>query len=145
MKTKSLEMRILEILHVYFQQHPGELKMSYNELVRISEADRGDVIQCLHGLREEKWINFVLTDGAETGQVWLTQAGIRIAGDKPGDAAPHRPGSSGMIRTPLIASLTFGLTLFLTFLIVLAYIHSDPATKPKSLPRNQDSLYASHA
>jgi len=79
--TKSLDTKILDILHVYFQRHPGDPKMSYNELVRKSEAEPADVIQCLYGLREKEWAEFDLTQGAETGLVWLTQLGNRIAKD----------------------------------------------------------------
>ncbi len=81
MKTENLDTKILEILHAYFQQYPGEPKMMYNELIRNSGAEPDDVIQCLYGLREKKWTDFDLAEGAETGLVWLTQTGIRIAGD----------------------------------------------------------------
>ncbi len=55
--------------------------MMYNELVRNSGAEAPDAIQCLYGLREKKWAEFDLAEGAETGLVWLTPAGIRVAGD----------------------------------------------------------------
>ncbi|MDM8550351.1 hypothetical protein QUF72_09745 [Desulfobacterales bacterium HSG2] len=80
-KPENLDTEILRILHSYFEQHPGEPRMMYNELLRITEAEPTDVIQCLYGLREKKWTEFDLTEGAETGLVWLTQIGIRIAGD----------------------------------------------------------------
>jgi len=81
MKTERFDIRILKTLYVYFQQHPGDPKMSYNELLRISGVKSVDGIHCLHGLRERKWTDFDLTEGAETGLVWLTLAGIRIAKD----------------------------------------------------------------
>jgi hypothetical protein len=80
-KAESLDTRILKILYAYFQEHPGDRKMGYNELVKISEAEPFDVIQCLYGLQEKKWAEFDLAEGAETGLVWLTQIGIRIAKD----------------------------------------------------------------
>ncbi len=80
-KTENLDTRILKILLAYYQKHPGEPRMMYNELVINSGAEAGDVIQCLYGLREKKWAKFDLAEGAETGLVWLTQVGIRIAGD----------------------------------------------------------------
>jgi len=96
MKTENLDTKILKILHAYFQRHPGEPKMMYNELVRSSGAGSADVIQCLNGLREKKWAEFDLAEGAETGVVWLTQVGIRIAGDicRSAEAGPEGMGKA---------------------------------------------------
>ena len=80
-KTENLDTKILEILYNYFRQHPGEPRMMYNELVRSAKAESADVIQCLYGLREKKWTDFDLTVEGETGLVWLTPLGIRIAKD----------------------------------------------------------------
>jgi len=77
----DLDMRVLETLHDYFRQHPGDHKMTWNKLLRICEAELHDVVECVHGLREKGWAEFDLTKGAEAGLVWLTQTGIRVAKD----------------------------------------------------------------
>jgi nucleoside phosphorylase len=77
-RTESLDAQILQILYAYFQQHPGDSKMSLNKLIEICETERTDVIQYLYGLQEKGWLDYDLTDRAESGLVWLTQSGIRV-------------------------------------------------------------------
>lgn len=77
--AENPDTRLLKILYAYFRKHPGDPRMSLNELVRISQAERADVTQCLYGLREKKRTEFDLTEGSQTGLVWLTQIGMRIA------------------------------------------------------------------
>jgi len=59
--------------------------MSLNELIESVRADRSDVMRWLFGLQEKRWIDYDLTEGAESGVVWLTQLGIRVAADASGD------------------------------------------------------------
>jgi nucleoside phosphorylase len=78
---ESLDTRILKALYINYQQHRGNPQMSFNELTKACEAEQTDVIQCLYGLREKEWLAFDLTDRAESGVVWLTQLGIKVARD----------------------------------------------------------------
>lgn len=80
-RTASLDSRILRILHDYLRAHPGDHKMSINELVDALESERDDIIPCLLGLQEKGWVDYDLTEGAEGGQVWLTRRGIKVAQD----------------------------------------------------------------
>ncbi len=76
----SFDTQILQVLHNYRQQHPGDPKISLKELIdEIPEAKRADVIEDLHGLQEKGWVGYDLTDKAESGLVWLTRQGIKVA------------------------------------------------------------------
>jgi hypothetical protein len=78
-RTENLDARILRILYDYRQEHPGSPEVNLNELIGTLGAERADVIQCLLGLREKDWLKYSLTEGAESGLVWLTQLGTRVA------------------------------------------------------------------
>jgi hypothetical protein len=80
-RTESLDARILQILHDYLQAHPGDHKISINELVGTSGTERDDILLCLLGLREKGWLDYDLTERAESGLVWLTRLGTRVAKD----------------------------------------------------------------
>lgn len=80
-KSTSLDTRILQALYAYYLRHKGEPRMNLNELVAACMAKRDDVLQCLLGLQEKKWLDYDLTVAAETGQVWLTAHGIRVSED----------------------------------------------------------------
>lgn len=77
----GLDVKILQILNAYFGQYPGAPKISLNELIELVEIKRAEVIECLFGLREKGWLNYDLAEGAESGMVWLTKEGIRVAKD----------------------------------------------------------------
>jgi hypothetical protein len=79
--TESLDTRILSTLYAYFQKYPGDSKISLNELIKVFNAEHSDVIQCLYGLQEKGWLNYDLTGRAESGLIWLTNLGIRVAKD----------------------------------------------------------------
>jgi len=94
-RTEGLDAQIMQVLYDYLQEHPGDPKVNLNELIGTLRAQRADVIPCLLGLQEKGWLDYNLTERAESGLVWLTQQGIRVARDakpKPAlDVAIHRP------------------------------------------------------
>jgi iron(II)-dependent oxidoreductase len=94
-RTEGLDARILQVLYSYLQEHPGDPKAHLHELIGALGAQRADVIPYLLGLQEKGWLYYDLTERAESGLVWLTQQGIRVARDarpEPAlDAAIHRP------------------------------------------------------
>ena len=53
--------------------------MNFGELVKVVGAERAVVIECLMRLKEHKWIDYDLTEGAEGGLVWLTHLGTKVA------------------------------------------------------------------
>jgi hypothetical protein len=79
--TESLDARILQFIYGYFQEHPGDPKVSLNEMVETLGEKRADIIQCLLGLKEKGWLDYDLTEKAEVGLVWLTRLGTRVARD----------------------------------------------------------------
>ena len=79
--NQSLDTKILRTLYAYYLQHSGEPQMSLNELIATCKARRNDIMRCLLGLRERTWLEYDLTVKAETGVVWLTALGIRVAED----------------------------------------------------------------
>ncbi len=84
----SLDTQVLRTLYAYYQMHKGERRMNLNELVTACRADRQDILQCLLGLEEKRWLEYDVTVAAEAGVVWLTALGIKVAkdiyGNKPG-------------------------------------------------------------
>lgn len=80
-RTTGLDTRILQTLYDYLQEHPGDPKVSLNELIEALGAEQDDVLRCLLGLREKEWLDYNLTESAETGLVWLKQLGTRVAKD----------------------------------------------------------------
>ncbi|MBN1812112.1 MAG: hypothetical protein JXA14_09780 [Anaerolineae bacterium] len=80
-QAENLDARILQTLYDYQQVHLGDPQMNLNELVEISGSGRTDVIQRLYGLREKEWVDYNLMERAESGLVWLTRLGIRVAKD----------------------------------------------------------------
>lgn len=77
----SLDVRILQILHDYREAHPGDHKMNLSELIESSAAERKAVISCILELQEKGWLEYNLTEGGESGLVWLTRLGTRVAKD----------------------------------------------------------------
>ncbi len=77
----SLDSVILQILYSYFQEHSGARQMMFNELIQASGKNRELVLQSLFKLDEKGWLRCELTEKAESGSVWLTQIGIRVAKD----------------------------------------------------------------
>lgn len=76
----SLDTRILQVLYNYWRQQPGDPKISLKELIsQIPKVQQAEVIQCLYGLHEKGWLDYNLTGKAESGLVWLTQQGIKVA------------------------------------------------------------------
>jgi hypothetical protein len=82
-RTENLDAQILQILRDYLHEHLGDPKMNLNELIGTLGATRADVIRYLHGLKEKGWLDYSLTEGAESGLVWLTRLGTRVAEDTP--------------------------------------------------------------
>jgi len=79
--TEGLDARILQVLYDYLQEHPGDPKVNLNDLIGALGAQRADVIPYLLGLQEKGWLDYDLTDRAESGLVWLTRLGTRVARD----------------------------------------------------------------
>jgi hypothetical protein len=78
-RAESLDTRILKILYHFLQKHPGDPQMDLNEMVGVLESERADVLQCLYGLQEKGWVDYNLTERAESGLLWLTRLGTRVA------------------------------------------------------------------
>lgn len=80
-KSEGLDTKILQILYAYQQQYPGNYKMSFNELVKDTKADQKDIVKNLFELQHKEWVKYDLADKGESGLVWLTPLGIRVAQD----------------------------------------------------------------
>lgn len=80
-RTKSLDAQILQTLYDYFQAHPGDHAINLKELIQGSGAERNAVISCVLGLQEKGWLEYNLTEGGESGLVWLTRLGTKVAKD----------------------------------------------------------------
>jgi hypothetical protein len=76
---QSLDARILGILYQYYESSPGDPQMDLQDLVQSVGAPQPEVIFCLYGLKERKWVEFDLTSKAEAGLVSLTRLGLRVA------------------------------------------------------------------
>jgi len=80
-KTESQDAIVLSILYAYFQEHPGDPKITFNELFEAIDVTKPELLECLYGLREKSWLNLDLAERAEGGLVWLTPDGIKVARD----------------------------------------------------------------
>ena len=78
-RTKDLDAQILRAVDDYRQEHLGAPEMNLNDLIGTLDTRRDEVVECLLGLQEKGWLGSDLLNGAESGLVWLTQLGIRVA------------------------------------------------------------------
>jgi formylglycine-generating enzyme required for sulfatase activity len=107
-RTEGMDAGILQVLYDYLQEHPGDPKVNLNDLIGALGAQRADVIPYLLGLQEKGWLDYDLTDRAESGLVWLTQRGTRVARD----AKPEPETSDADVQRPepeVYASYAAGL------------------------------------
>ena len=77
--TGNLDVQILQAVYEYQQGHLGSPELSLSRLVETLGAERVHVVRCLRVLREKDWLDYNLTEGAESGLVWLTRFGTRVA------------------------------------------------------------------
>jgi len=78
-RAENLDTRILIVIYSYHQRHPGDPKIDLKDLITASGVERDELLPCLLGLHEKAWLDYDLTEGAESGLVWLTRLGIRVA------------------------------------------------------------------
>lgn len=77
----SLDTRIVLVLDDHWAKHPGQPRMRLNDLIVAAGFGREDVVDGLYELQEKDWVDFNLLEAGESGLVWLTSLGRRVAAD----------------------------------------------------------------
>ncbi|MEM8638669.1 MAG: hypothetical protein AAGG51_07650 [Cyanobacteria bacterium P01_G01_bin.54] len=78
-EQQSPDAKTLKVLYHYYQKHKGDPKMNLDDLVESSGIVREEVVEILRALKENSWVEYRLTEGAEMGSVEITPAGVKVA------------------------------------------------------------------